>query len=283
MRPITKRVIMMEESWRSWNRKMWRSRDLRLRTVRQEETPESEVLHMPAKENVPRGKEGSICLRCCDNSYKRTVENEYWPRMWRSLVTLTRACLVEWWEEASLKWIQERGELEILNVDRSSEASSLRESREMGWELGRDTGSGEGGRGCYFEDGRSSSILVSWWAWSRRERVSALIMQETEGRLTEVMSLRSWKRMCPGAQVGKLVSVMSQDGSVLVAQRKAEVWIQMKVGGYIFWLNEWMSKQSARRDWDWHSTRKVSMVARPTLRTGHLGRWSSWRGPSVGY
>lgn len=44
--------------------------------------------------------------------------------------------------------------------------------------------------------------------------------------------------MCPGAQVGKLVSVMSQDGSVLVAQRKAEVWIQMKVGGYIFWLNE---------------------------------------------
>lgn len=35
---------------------MWRSRDLRLRTVRQEETPESEVLHMPAKENVPGGR-----------------------------------------------------------------------------------------------------------------------------------------------------------------------------------------------------------------------------------
>lgn len=53
------------------------------------------------------------------------------------------------------------GRIRDLNVDRSSEASSLRESREMGWELGRDTGSGEGGRGCYFEDGRSSSILVS--------------------------------------------------------------------------------------------------------------------------
>lgn len=43
--------------------------------------------------------------------------------------------------------------------------------------------------------------------------------------------------MCPGAQVGKLVSVMSQDGSVLVTQRKAEG-MDTDEGRWVYFLVE---------------------------------------------
>lgn len=44
-----------------------------------------------------------------------------------------RNALLEWWEEARLKWVRENGEPETVNIDKSSEAFSLRGSRGMGW------------------------------------------------------------------------------------------------------------------------------------------------------
>lgn len=36
-------------------------------------------------------------------------------------------------EKARLKWVQENGELETMNTDKSSKAFSVKGSRETGW------------------------------------------------------------------------------------------------------------------------------------------------------
>lgn len=67
--------------------------------------------------------------------------------------------------------------------------------------------------------------------------MNTLKIQKTEGRLTEVMSLSSRKGMCPGAQVKKLVSDMSQDCSVLITRRKAEC-MDTDEGRWVYFLVE---------------------------------------------
>lgn len=100
---------------------MWSNRNKRLRTARQQETQQSEVLHKPSKETTSaRGSDPSVS--------DPVVRGQLRPRAWRSSGALEGSPLMKCWRRKP----NCLGSKKMENWN-SSEACSLKGKREVYW------------------------------------------------------------------------------------------------------------------------------------------------------